>query len=108
MVTQQSWMFLRSYTELRKGVLEQQTIESLAHLGPRAFVEISGEVVNIALFVVTRSTPVPHHRLWAARIVGPKSAVEKKVLLSQAVSGTALIVVSRPIQKRFLSIPQIP
>ena len=30
------------------------------------------------------------------------------VLLSQAVSGTALIVIFHPIQKRFLSIPQTP
>ena len=77
MVTQQSWMFLRSFAELRKGVLEQQTIECLAHLGPRAFEEISGEVVNIALFVLTQAPPAPEHRLWAARLIGPKSAVEK-------------------------------
>ena len=57
MVTQQSWMFLRSFAELRKGVLEQQTIECLAHLGPRAFEEISGEVVNVALFVLVQAPP---------------------------------------------------
>jgi hypothetical protein len=108
MVTQQSWMFLRSYAELRKGVLEQQTIDCLAHLGPRAFEEISGEVVNIALFVLTQAAPALEHRLWAARLIGPKSAEEKAGLLRQSINSTTLVTVSRPSQNRFLTIPQAP
>ncbi|MCL4509265.1 MAG: BREX-1 system adenine-specific DNA-methyltransferase PglX [Chloroflexi bacterium] len=87
MVTQQSWMFLRSFADLRKGILEQQTVDCLAHLGPRAFEEISGEVVNIALFVVTQAIPRQDHRLWAARLIGPKSPAEKDKLLREVVAG---------------------
>lgn len=103
MVTQQSWMFLRSFVELRaldeekmekaprafRGVLRETTIEALAHLGPRAFAEIGGEVVNIALFVLARREPRPDHRLTAFRLVGPKSPEEKDALLREAI-GTLL------------------
>lgn len=34
MVTQQSWLFLRSFAALRKTVLEQTGVTTLAHLGP--------------------------------------------------------------------------
>ena len=100
MVTQQSWMFLRSFADLRAldeekrkkaprtfgGVLRDATIEALAHLGPRAFGEISGEVVNTALFVLARSEPSPDHRLTAFRLVGPKSPEEKDALLREAIA----------------------
>ena len=108
MVTQQSWMFLRSFAELRKGVLEQQTIECLAHLGPRAFEEISGEVVNVALFVLAQAPPAPQHRLWAARLVGPKSAGEKaNTVMPGGPRDARLQRVSRSRQERFLSITPV-
>ena len=89
MVTQQSWMFLRSYADLRKDILQNQRLERLVHLGPRAFEEISGEVVNIALFVLGRCEPSPEHRLWAARLIGLKSPAEKDRLLREAVRALA-------------------
>lgn len=52
MVTMQSWMFLSSYEAMREKLLEQRTIQTMAHLGPRAFAEISGEVVQTTAFVL--------------------------------------------------------
>jgi type II restriction/modification system DNA methylase subunit YeeA len=52
MVTMQSWMFLSSYEALRERLLEQRTIQTMAHLGARAFGEISGEVVQTTAFVL--------------------------------------------------------
>lgn len=52
LVTQQSWMFLSTYRELRERILETSTIANLAHLGPGAFDSISGEVVSTAAFVI--------------------------------------------------------
>jgi DNA modification methylase len=46
MITMQSWMFLSSFEKLRKNITESQTIVSMAHLGPRAFDSIGGEVVQ--------------------------------------------------------------
>ncbi len=54
MITQQSFMFISSYEELRKGLLEEFAIEVMAHTGPRAFAEISGEKVNTTAFVLRR------------------------------------------------------
>lgn len=99
-VTQQSWMFLRSFADLRaldeekmrkaprafRGLLRETSIETLAHLGPRAFAEIGGEVVNTAMFVLARTEPSPDHRLTAFRLVGPKSPEEKDALLREAIA----------------------
>jgi hypothetical protein len=52
MVTMQSWMFLSSYEPMREKLLTQRTIQTMAHLGPRAFAEISGEVVQTTAFVL--------------------------------------------------------
>jgi hypothetical protein len=127
MVTQQSWMFLRSFAELRavesaklqqsstfRGLLRDATFESLAHLGPGAFAEISGEVVNIALFVLAKHRPDSAHRFTALRVVGPRSPDGKAALLREAIARqrakaeTSHSIVSRPLQRRFLDIPKAP
>jgi hypothetical protein len=117
MVTQQSWMFLRSFADLRaldeeklkkakgfKGILRETSIETLAHLGPGAFGEISGEVVNTVLFTLAKKAPADDHCLIAFRLIGLKSPEEKAMHLRN-VNGT---IVSRPLQSRFLTIPQTP
>ncbi|ENX13471.1 hypothetical protein F894_01680 [Acinetobacter sp. CIP 51.11] len=52
MVTMQSWMFLSSYEAMREKLLQDRTIQTMAHLGPRAFPEISGEVVQTTAFIM--------------------------------------------------------
>lgn len=52
MVTMQSWMFLSSYEAMREKLLTRRTIQTMAHLGARAFAEISGEVVQTTAFVL--------------------------------------------------------
>jgi len=99
MVTQHSWMFLRSFSDLRavnkeklalvrqsafKGMLLDTTIETLAHLGPRAFGEIGGEVVNIALFTVAKVIPASKHKISAFRLIGLKSSEEKDHFLLES------------------------
>ena len=55
MINMHSWMFLSSFEKLRRDLLENYHIDSLLHLGPRTFDELSGEVVQNAAFVVTNS-----------------------------------------------------
>jgi type II restriction/modification system DNA methylase subunit YeeA len=50
-VTMQSWMFLSSYEVMREKLLSNKTLNTMAHLGARAFSEISGEVVQTTAFV---------------------------------------------------------
>src|SRR5690606_16511954 len=52
MVTMQSWMFLSSYVQMRKKLLDERTIHTMAHLGARAFAEISGEIVQTTAFIL--------------------------------------------------------
>lgn len=56
-VTPQNWLFLGSYTDLRKQVLTSSTLEFVFALGSRAFETISGEVVNVVLFAATMQSP---------------------------------------------------
>lgn len=66
-INQQSWMFLSSYEELRKKLLRETSIRSMLHLGPRAFDEIGGEVVQSTAFVLRKlsdsRTPAIYCRL---------------------------------------------
>ena len=54
MITQHSWMFISTYEKLRIRLQGLDTINML-HLGPRAFEEIAGEVVQTSSFVFRRS-----------------------------------------------------
>src|SRR5271157_5350398 len=123
MVTQQSWMFLSSFAELRaieeeklkklrkgefRGLLYDTAVETLAHLGPNAFEEIGGEVVNIALFTLATAPPSSDHRMTAFRLTRPKSPEEKDRLLKQALSAPVHSAKSKPLQRRFIGIPQSP
>lgn len=52
MISMDSWMFGDDYTGFREKVFSGTEVESLIHLGPHAFDEIKGEVVQVAAFVL--------------------------------------------------------
>ncbi len=70
MITMQSWMFLSSYEGLRKKMLENDTILSMAHLGARGFDSIGGEVVQTTAFVIEREHRTDHKGDYLRLIVG--------------------------------------
>lgn len=53
MITQHAWMFLSSFERLRAKLQKEEMI-NMAHLGPRAFEEIGGEVVQTTAFVLQK------------------------------------------------------
>ena len=55
-INQQSWMFLSTYDALRKYLLKHTTTVSMLHLGPRAFEELQGWVVQTTTFVMRASS----------------------------------------------------
>lgn len=57
MITMHSWMFLSSFENLRKEMIETKEIDTLVHLGTRAFEEIGGEVVQTVSWVMKNNTP---------------------------------------------------
>jgi type II restriction/modification system DNA methylase subunit YeeA len=50
LITMQNWMFLPLFEAMRKRILGNKVLTSMAHLGPRAFGSISGEVVSTTAF----------------------------------------------------------
>ena len=57
MITMQSWMFLSSFENLRKNIIEKTEIKTLNHLGARAFSEIGGEVVSTVAWISQKKSP---------------------------------------------------
>lgn len=75
MITQQAWMFLSSYENLRKKLSLQETV-NMAHLGARAFDEIGGEVVQTTAFV-KRQIKVSGYKGTYVRLIGINGEQEK-------------------------------
>jgi hypothetical protein len=108
MVTQQSWLFLRSFKRLRQYVLDSATVTTLAHLGPRGFEEVGGEVVSVALFTF-RSMPAPlGHRMTGFRVIGPRSPTGKNLVLRKAIASHVPGIVFTPKQSDIQAIPETP
>ncbi|WP_321419460.1 BREX-1 system adenine-specific DNA-methyltransferase PglX [uncultured Methanomethylovorans sp.] len=84
MITMQSWMFLSSYEKLRAGILDDHTILSMAHLGPRAFDSIGGEVVSTTAFVIENAQH-PEYKGAYIRLVDGNSEAEKDTWLREAI-----------------------
>ena len=55
LVTQSSWMYLDSFENLRRELITNNTIESIADLGSGAFYDLSGEKANVALVRVSKT-----------------------------------------------------
>jgi type II restriction/modification system DNA methylase subunit YeeA len=71
MITQHAWMFLSSYEKLRQQI-NLRNIINMAHLGARAFDEISGEVVQTTAFVTGKSHTAGYLGTYA-RLIEPTS-----------------------------------
>lgn len=84
MITMQSWMFLSSFERLRTKLLDEDTILNMVHLGPRAFDQIGGEVVQTTAFTVT-----PHYAAHYSgsflRLVDGANEAEKAQMFQEAV-----------------------
>ena len=77
MINMQSWMFLSSYENLRIDLLENYNIDSLLHLGPHAFDEIGGEVVQCTTFVLANHKPTKRGAVYY-RLVDGRNCGEKE------------------------------
>lgn len=80
-VNMQSWMFLSSYEKLREKLLESKTIMTMAHLGARAFGQISGEVVQTTTFVIQNHYVSNYQPTFFRLIDGNEQEKVKNLLL---------------------------
>lgn len=78
MITMHSWMFLDSYADLRSDLIKNSWIESLIHLGARAFEDISGEVVQTCAFCMRKNKKDALGEYF--RLVKSKNPFEKEEL----------------------------
>lgn len=80
MINMQSWMFLSSFEQLRKDLLETMQIDSMLHLGPHTFDELSGEVVQNTAFVVSNMNIVDDSECSSTyyRLVDGKNCADKE------------------------------
>ncbi|MCS4173848.1 BREX-1 system adenine-specific DNA-methyltransferase PglX [Salinibacter ruber] len=83
-VSQQYWLFLKSYSDLREKQLTHQSFSLLAPLGPGAFETISGEVVNVALHIIDNRRPGDEQSIAGVNAFSGESPAEKRDLLLSA------------------------
>ena len=76
MITQHAWMFLSSFEKLRAKLLPKDTV-NMAHLGPRAFEEIGGEVVQTTSFVL-RNSHISDYKGTYCRLIEPTTQQGKE------------------------------
>ena len=101
MITMQSWMYLASFESLRETIIRRKGISTIAHLGPRAFGEISGEVVQTVVFCLHNSSLINIKAVIQRLVEGVES--EKQLILQ---SGKAPSYCIR--QEELLLIPGAP
>lgn len=101
MINMQSWMFLSSFEKLRTHLLDTLQIDSMLHLGPRTFDELSGEVVQNTAFTVTKHTPYTTGAYF--RLVDGKSCGDKERMFLAGENGY-----SHVSQQNFEKIPGCP
>lgn len=98
MINMQSWMFLSSFEKLRKKVLEETNIDSMLHLGPRTFDELSGEVVQNTAFIITNCKLINKGIYY--RLIDGKDCADKEKMF--------LVDENRYVNVRQKSFEQIP
>lgn len=107
MINMHSWMFLSSFEALRHEVINHQKIDSLLHLGPRTFDELSGEVVQNTAFVITKAQGTSTGIYF--RLVDGKNCKEKERMYLQALTEhTDKVYYPNIAQNSFKKIPSFP
>ena len=107
MINMQSWMFLSSYEKLRKDLVNKFEFSSMAHLGPRAFDSIGGEVVSTTSFVIQNKAPGSTKGAYF-RLLAGRSEDEKSNLYLQAIANPDCGYFFRIASSEFKKIPGAP
>jgi hypothetical protein len=99
MITMDSWTYGDDYNELRDWIFGQATIHTLAHLGPHAFDEIPGEVVQTAAFVMDPNPDLDRLGIYFRLVALAPSAAKERALLENSNRFEASI-------RSFLNVPR--
>lgn len=86
-VTPQNWLYLTGYKSLRERLLTDRAWNLVGWLGAGAFETISGEVVSVALVLLSTARPLPGHSVAGVDVSGAKASIQKAALLRGAHAG---------------------
>jgi len=76
-VIPQNWLYLKSYNRLREKLINKHIWNFIIQLGPGAFSQISGEVVKVLLFSISKSKPSKEHVFFGFEVASSMSAQNK-------------------------------
>ena len=82
MITQHAWMFLSGFIKLR-AKLQSIDIINMIHLGPRAFEEISGEVVQTTSFVMRKSDIIKYLGTYVRLVKANSQDAKEEMFLNE-------------------------
>ncbi|NAZ69806.1 BREX-1 system adenine-specific DNA-methyltransferase PglX [Vibrio toranzoniae] len=82
MINMQSWMFLKSFEKLRKKILQKTYLDSMVHLGTRAFDSIGGEVVSTTAYVLAKMECKQKTGRYIRAVSGRSEEDKKRIVLS--------------------------
>ncbi|HHU83456.1 MAG TPA: BREX-1 system adenine-specific DNA-methyltransferase PglX, partial [Firmicutes bacterium] len=99
MITQESFMFISSYSKLREYLLDTITVKSLVHLGPFAFEEISGQKVSTCMFIFEKSHVLENSKGVYVKLNDINTSADKKIVLKEIERGKCQ-------QNRFFNVKQ--
>ncbi len=106
MVTQQSWMFLRSFVKMRERILKEDCIQTLAHLGEHAFVDSAAAGAFVVLFTLANEKSREGHRPICIKVTATSSPHEKNSMLRREIRLGPGEVSFTPRQDDFLVMPR--
>lgn len=104
-VNQHSWMFLSSFSNLRRNIISSKNLINMIHLGPRAFDEINGEVVQSTSYII-RNGHINNFISTYARLIEGSSSKEKEEQLLE--KNSLLKNIYKINNESFLQIPDFP
>lgn len=107
MVTMQSWMFLSSFEKLRIKLLKEKHLVSMAHIGPRGFDAIGGEVVQTTASVFRNCYDKEGYGDYLRLIDGGNEA-EKENMIMQAIEKSNCKWFYKARAENFKKIPGSP
>ena len=108
MINMHSWLFLTSFEELRKDLLKNEHIDSLLHLDPRPFDELSGEVVQNAAFVISKTPNTNKVGTYFRLVAGRNCADKEHMFIDAKINHTNKVYYPDVEQKNFEKIPGNP
>lgn len=82
LVLPQDWLVQPTYESLRRDLIRDTCIDYIVRLGPGAFQEITGEVVNVLLLGATNKAPHPEHAYLALDCGRQKGYAAKQAAIS--------------------------